>query len=442
MGLERSGQQVLTDARVELWGNTIGAVSWLSERELGIFQFVPEFVSSDIEVAPLMMPARIEPYQFPALGKEAFRGLPGLLSDSLPDRFGNTLINAWLARQGRTAASFNPVERLCYTGSRGMGALEFRPVLHSLVRDGREVRVAQLVELANDVLNQRAHLAGRLDGEHDQRAIEDILRVGTSAGGARAKAILAWNPQTGEFRSGQVETAAGFQHWLMKFDGVSNNRDRELADPLGFGRIEYAYSLMARAAGLEMMECRLHEEGGRAHFMTRRFDRTDRGAKLHYQSLGAMMHYDFNQPGAYGYEQAIQTIKRLDLPMPAVTQQVRRAIFNIIARNQDDHVKNIGFLMNPAGEWRLAPAFDVVYAWNPDGDWTSHHQMSLNGKRTDFVREDLITFARTAGMKPRQANGVIDEVTSAVKEWPVFADEAAMGEQDRVRIEKAFRFFE
>jgi len=429
----------VTDARIELWGNTIGAVSWVEDRGLGVFQYVPEFVGSGIEVAPMMMPVREAPYSFPALARETFRGLPGLLSDSLPDKFGNTLIDAWLAAQGRSADSFNPVERLCYTGSRGMGALEYRPVLHGPVTRSRRIALEKLVELANSVLSDRQALNGRIGRDDDRRAVEDILRVGTSAGGARAKAIVAWNEQTGEFRSGQVDVEEGFQHWMLKFDGVSNNRDRELADPLGFGRIEYAYSLMANEAGIEMMRCRLHQEGGRAHFMTRRFDRTDAGAKLHYQSLGALMHFDFNLAGAYAYEQAIQAIKRLGLPLPVVAEQVRRAIFNVIARNQDDHVKNIGFLMNPAGTWRLAPAFDMVYAYNPDGDWTNQHQMTLNGKRRDFTLDDLIAFGESSGIKARQTENMIYDVAAAVRRWPEFADQAGLSDCETARITRAHR---
>ena len=272
----------MTDtARVILWGSDIGAVTWLPERGIGVFQYTPEFSRSGIAVAPLMMPLTDAPYEFPSLSRETFRGLPGLLSDSLPDKFGSVLINAWLARRGREPGSFTPVERLCYTGTRGMGALEFRPLMNGAPSASRRVYIGALVELANRVLDDRIALEGKFTGVDYQKAIEDILRVGTSAGGARAKAVLAWNPKTKEFRSGQAPADEGFGHWLMKFDGVQGNRDREVADPQGFGRLEYAYYLMAREAGIEMEACRLHEEGGRAHFMTKRFDRTAAGQKLH-----------------------------------------------------------------------------------------------------------------------------------------------------------------
>ncbi len=428
-----------TTARVLLWGRDIGAVVWMDERERAVFQYTPEFADSGIQVAPLTMPLQEAPYEFPALSRETFHGLPGLLADSLPDKFGNKLIDAWLAIQGRSPGSLNPVERLCYTGARGMGALEFKPTIKEAPSSAHKIKIDALVDLANRVLDERITLEGKFAGQDDQRAIEDILRVGTSAGGARAKAVLAWNPKTGEFRSGQAPTEKGFSHWLMKFDGVHGNRDKELTDPQGFGRIEYAYSLMARDAGITMAACRLHEEGERAHFMTRRFDRTDNGEKLHMQSLGAMRHYDFNQAGANAYEQAIQTIQLLALPIEDIEQQIRRTFLNVLARNHDDHVKNIAFLMDKQGDWRLSPAFDVAYAYNPSGAWTSRHQMSLNGKRDDFEIEDLIRFAQTAGFKNAKAMALLREVAASVKQWRAHGKTAGVFSSDMKRIEKSFR---
>lgn len=414
----------MTTASVELWGKRIGAVSWLPDRSLGVFQYTPEFESSGLQVSPLQMPWREAPYEFPGLSKTTFKGVPGMLANSLPDKFGNALIDTWLAQQGREATSFNPVERLCYTGTRGMGALEFQPAIRGAPASGDNVEVADLVALSNKILDERSHIAGHFDQENDARDMEDLLRVGTSAGGARAKAILAWNEKTGEFRSGEVKADKGFSHWLMKFDGVEKNSDKELADPQGFGRIEYAYHLMAKQAGITMSRSRLYEESGREHFMTRRFDRTNGGQKLHYQSLAALMHYDFEDAGAHSYEQAILAIKKLGLPAEDVEQQIRRAFFNIIGRNQDDHVKNIGFVMNPNGDWRLSPAFDVAYSYNPSGQWTSQHQMSLHGKRDQFEREDLIAFAGMAGMKGRKAQQILEEVGDAIRQWNTFAEEA------------------
>jgi serine/threonine-protein kinase HipA len=282
-------------------------------------------------------------------------------------------------------------------------------------------------------------LSGKLSGDDDAKVIEDIIRVGTSAGGARAKAILAWNETTGEFRSGQVPASEGFTHWLMKFDGVSGNRDREVADPLGYGLIEFAYYRMALAAGIEMMQCRLHREGGRAHFMTRRFDRTPKGEKLHAQSLCAMLHFDFNRPDAYSYEQALGVVRRLGMPARDVEQQYRRAVFNVLGRNHDDHVKNIAYLMNKRGEWRLAPAFDVAYSYNPTGAWTSRHQMSVNGKRDDFVLDDLVSLARAADIKRRRALAIVEEIDAALERWPALAAEAGIEGQTVRKIAAAQR---
>jgi serine/threonine-protein kinase HipA len=427
---------VNNDARVLLWGSLIGAVTWLEDREIGVFQYSPDFLRSGIELAPISMPLAEFPYEFPALARNTFKGLPGLLSDSLPDRFGNAVIDAWLAAQGRTAASFHPVERLCYIGSRGMGALEFEPATLSPPNTKHAVEVASLVDLANQILDERAGLRGVLSDDKDREAINDMLRVGTSAGGARAKAILAWNPATDDFRSGQVDAGAGFEHWLMKFDGVSSARDAEMATPMGYGSIEYAYHLMALAAGVEMTTCRLHHEGGRSHFMTKRFDRTARGGKFHMQSLGALAHFDYRQPASYSYEQAIRVIQRLGLPRKDAEQQVLRAFFNVLGRNCDDHVKNIAFLMNRRGEWSLSPAYDVSYALNPTGEWTSRHQMSINGKRDGFERADLLALAGTAGIKTTRANQMLDGVIAAVQRWPDFAAQAGVSDQRLNEIQR------
>lgn len=431
----------MTDATVRLWGRDVGAVSWLARRDIGVFQYMPEFVGSDIQLAPVMMPLSPDPYEFPGLPYDAFKGLPGMLADSLPDKFGNAVIDAWVTAQGRPAGEFNPVERLCYIGTRGMGALEFLPAVDlPATKKSDRLEIAALTQLADDVLNSRARLAGALKGDGDDRAaLEDILRVGTSAGGARAKAILAWNERTGEFQSGQVEAGEGFTYWLLKFDGVSNNRDKELADPQGFGLIEYGFYLLAVAAGIDMSDCRVHREGGRAHFMTRRFDRRANGQKLHMQSLAALRHYDFNAAGAYSYEQAVETIRILDLPAADVEQQFRRAVLNVLIRNQDDHVKNVAFLMNRRGEWRLSPAFDVVYAYNPDGSWTHQHQMSLNGKRDNFQLSDLIQFGAFCGMKRKRAEDIIRDVHAHVENWMSYADKAGVPESTAAAIHRAMR---
>ncbi|MGH8325300.1 MAG: type II toxin-antitoxin system HipA family toxin [Steroidobacteraceae bacterium] len=428
-----------TIAEVRLWGRRIAAVSLEEATDVAACQYDPAFVESGIEVSPLLMPLSSRIYTFPPLARISFHGLPGLLADSLPDRFGNALIDAWLATQGRTPEGFNPVERLCYTGSRGMGALEFAPATGPRPRRSTRIHVEALVRLASDILTHRNALHGSVSPKHRTEALHEILRVGTSAGGARAKAIVAWNPRTNEVRSGQVTAPEGFGYWLLKFDGVSGNRDKEVEDPKGYTVIEYAYSLMARDAGIEMTECRLLEEAGRRHFMTRRFDRGNDGAKIHVQSLAALAHLDFNAAGAHSYEQAFDVMRRLKLPMSAIEQQFRRMLFNVVARNQDDHVKNIAFLMSQTGEWSLAPAFDVTYAYNPEGRWTRSHQMTINGKQDGFTLDDFRACATTAGLKRGRPEAILDEVRVAVARWPQYAEEAGVWPAQRKPIRSTFR---
>jgi serine/threonine-protein kinase HipA len=429
----------MTVAEVKLWGRTIGAVSLDDGATHAAFQYDPAFTRSGIEISPITMPLSERVYQFPELPQQTFHGLPGLLADSLPDRFGNTLIDAWLATQGRTPDGFNAVERLCYTGTRGMGALEFAPVIGPKPQRAKKIEIDALVKLASEVLTHRKNLKTTFASEKRKNALGDILRVGTSAGGARAKAVIAWNRETNEVRSGQVGAGKGFDYWLLKFDGVTGNKDKELEDPKGYGAIEYAYSLMAKAAGITMSECRLLEENGRRHFMTRRFDRLAGGEKLHMQSLCALAHFDFNNAGAHAYEQAMLVIRQLNLPMAAVEEQFRRMTLNILARNQDDHVKNIAFLMDKAGHWSLAPAFDVTYSFNPDGDWTATHQMTMNGKRDGFTLADFRVYAKSAMMKRGRAETIIEEVRAAVVKWPDYAEQAQVVSNWRKQIQKNLR---
>ena len=428
----------MTVAEARMWSTTIGAVTWDDERGYAAFEYAPNFLPSGRQVAPLTMPLSAGIYSFPTLARETFHGLPGLLADSLPDRFGNALIDAWLAAQGRRPGDFNPVERLCYVGERGMGALEFVPATGPDHRQST-VAVAALVELASEILTNRRRLAGSFEAPRRQQALQSILQVGTSAGGARAKAIIAWNPATGEVRSGQVSAGDGFSYWLLKFDGVAGNRDRELDDPRGYGLIEHAYHLMARAAGITMADCRILREGGRNHFMTRRFDRSAAGDKIRLLSLGAMAHFDFNQAGAHSYEQALGVIEQLELGKEAVEEQFRRMAFNVVARNQDDHVKNIAFLMDRSGRWAIAPAFDVTYSYNPGGRWTGAHQMSLNGKRDGFLAADFDACARTAAMKRGRATEILGQVQDAVSRWPEYAAQAGVPDAVIASIAAAHR---
>ena len=429
-------------ALVRLWGELAGAVAWDSQRELATFEYAPEFLDRGLDIAPLKMPLATarhsDPrFSFRNLPHSTFHGLPGLLADSLPDAFGNSIINAWLAGQGRTPESFSPIERLCYTGSRAMGALEFRPAFQDSFDESVQVEVAELVRLAQEVTVKRANLntgLGKGTPGEATGALLDIIRVGTSAGGGRPKAVIAVNDSTGEVRSGQVEAPAGFEHWLLKFDGV---RDRQLGEPAGYGRVEYAYYLMATACGIDMMPCRLLTEGGRAHFMTRRFDRPGDQEKLHLQSLCALAHFDFNEPAMWSYEQAFQVMRELRLPYPDAEQQFRRLVFNVAARNQDDHTKNIAFVMDEHGRWSLSPAFDVTYAYNPDGVWTARHQMSVAGKREGITAEDLFQLAEEMNIKKER--DIVAEVADSVMRWTEFAEQAGVDGDSAEKIGRAHR---
>ncbi len=424
-----------TLAEIRLWGSTIGAALWNSENDIGSFQYDGSFLLSGIEPSPIVMPLSKNVYQFPSLSKQSFRGLPGLLADSLPDKFGNALINTWLAQSGRTPESFSPIERLCFTGSRGMGAIEFFPTTSPEVDESIDLSVGQLVQVAKEVLGTRTEFTTSLDPE----GLSQLLRVGSSAGGARAKALIAWNPMTNEVKSGQVETGSGFEYWLLKFDGISENRGKEINDPKGYGAIEYAYHLMATDAGISMADCRLLEEGGRRHFMTRRFDRSPSGDKLHMQSLSALRHYDFNLAGAHSYEEALLTIRRLGLSMLDIEQQFRRMVFNIVARNQDDHVKIIAFLMDKKGAWSLSPAFDVVYSYNPAGDWTSRYQMTMAGKRDNFTLLDFDDCGDSVSLKRGRARQIVQEVGDIVTNWAHYAALAGVGKAQTTKIANAHR---
>lgn len=429
----------VTVAEVRMWGSRVGAVRWDSDRGVASYEYDPTFLASGIELAPLMMPLGPGVWSFPQLPRTTFKGLPGMLADSLPDKFGSALIDAWLVRSGRSVDDFSPVERLCYVGSRGMGALEFLPAIDTGDTSNSPLEIAQLVNLAQKAVTPKATLAIDSAGnDPDAEDLTEIIRVGTSAGGARAKAVVAWNETTGEIRSGQLDQPAEFTHWLLKFDGVDGNRDKELADPLGYGRIEHAYAQMAKAAGIRVPRTRVLEEQGRAHFMTQRFDRID-GDRLHMQSLTALAHFDFNMAGAHSYEQALRVMRQLRLSNADLVEQFRRAVFNVLARNQDDHAKNISFTMNRRGEWALSPAYDITYSYNPQGAWTSSHQMTLNAKRDDFDRDDIAGFATAADLTHVEGLRILDGIREVVAEWPSFADAAGVDPTMRAEVERNLR---
>jgi serine/threonine-protein kinase HipA len=419
-------------ANIKLWDDLVGIVSWDPVRNMAGFEYDPKFVTKGLEVSPLKMPLRAgQVYSFPELNPETYKGLPGMLADSLPDKFGNTLINRWLAEQGRDADSYNPIERLLYQGKRGMGALEFEPAERIVQNTSTKIELEGLIQAARNALTDKENLTGKIENEQE---LTQIIKVGTSAGGARAKAVIAYNEKTGEIRSGQLNAPEGFSHWLLKLDGVS---DTALGDPEHFGRIEYAYYQMAIACGIEMTESRLLKENGRYHFMTRRFDRIGHNEKLHTQTLCGLAHFDFNSPGAYAYEQLFQTMRTMRLPYNAAEQVYRRMLFNVTARNQDDHTKNFSFLMDKSGKWSLAPAYDMAYSYNPIGKYTSFHQMTVNGKQDGFTKADLWQVAKSMNIK--KANELIEEVISAVSRWPKIAKEQGIPQSQITMIGKTHR---
>jgi serine/threonine-protein kinase HipA len=423
----------MNTAYINLWNKRVGAVLWDEERRFASFEYDQSFSRHGWDIAPIQMPIEQigQIFSFPELaGNMTFKGLPGLLADILPDRYGNTLINAWLARNGRAPDSMNPVEMLCFVGNRGMGALEFEPVNPKGGESSTKLEISGLIDIARDILNNRQNFNADLSN-NKEKALLDIIKIGTSAGGARAKALIAYNDHTKEVRSGQADVPKGFTHWLIKFDGV---HDSQFGETYGYGRVEMAYYLMAKDCGIEMMECQLLEEGDRAHFMTKRFDRVPGKGKIHVQSWCAMSHADFNEVGIHSYEELFQTMRMLLLPYPQAEQLFRRMVFNVIARNCDDHTKNFSFMMDKHGEWKLAPAFDVCHAYRPGSIWVSKQSLTVNGKRENLNRSDLLGVAKQMNIK--KADSMISEIQQRINKWSVYADQAKVKDDLKREIEK------
>ncbi len=412
---------MITNAFIKIWDNTVGAISWDPQRGVAYFEYEPSFLNNQLDLSPIKMStnnARGRIFSFPELIRSnTFKGLPGMLADVLPDKYGNELINVWLNKNGRPADSMNPVELLCFIGKRGMGALEFEPVISGAFDKSTKIEMSQLIDIAQAILSKKQQFKVKLSNE-DAKALSDILKIGTSAGGARAKAVIAFNQKTGEVKSGQADVSKGFEHWLIKFDGVT---DAEIGVSNGYGRVEMAYHLMAKQAGIQMMECRLYEENERAHFMTKRFDREKNNQKLHVQSFCALNHFDFNEVNSFSYEQLFQTMRSLRLPYPDAEQLFRRMAFNVMARNCDDHTKNFSFIMNQEGDWSLAPAFDICHAYRPNSIWVSQHALSINGKRNNISKDDLLVVATNMNIK--KAPAILNQISSTVKSWKDFATE-------------------
>lgn len=416
---------MVSAAEIWIWGKMVGAVLWDEDSQIGRFEYANDFLRSGWDISPVKMPLSQgkQLYSFPDLriGRtdygDTFKGLPGLLADMLPDKYGNQLINAWLAQNGRPSDSLNPVELLCFIGKRGVGALEIQPPMRKETTRTSVLEINSLVETANKILNSRESFQTDLSKE-EEHALTDILKIGTSAGGARAKAVIAFNSKTGEVRSGQIKAPEGFSYWLIKFDGVM---DSQFGASSGYGRVEMAYYLMAKEAGIEMNECRLLEENGRAHFMTKRFDRTDAGDKIHMQSLCGMRHFDFNRVGEFNYEQVFETMRMLRLSYPEAEEMFTRMVFNVLSRNCDDHTKNFAFLMDQTGKWRLSPAYDICYAYRPGSLWVSKQSLMVNGKRENITESDFLTVARQMNIKKPEEK--ISQVRSAISKWSEFAEE-------------------
>jgi serine/threonine-protein kinase HipA len=410
---------MVTSAFINLWDRRVGAVAWNAQSGLAAFEFDPAFLENQLDVAPIMMPAanaRNRIFTFPETrNNNTFKGLPGLLADMLPDKYGNALINAWLASQGRPPDSMNPVEMLCFIGKRAVGAMEIEPALQPTFDKLAKIEIDSLVELADDILNQRKSFQTKLNDDQ-AKALTEIIKIGTSAGGARAKALIAFSPETLEVRSGQTMAPKGFSYWLLKFDGIADSESRITK---GYGRAEMAYYLMAEDAGILMTECRLLEENDRAHFMTKRFDRTDDGQRIHLQSFCALRHFDYNMVGYYSYEQLFETMRMLERPYPEAEQLFRRMVFNVLARNCDDHTKNFSFLMDRSGNWKLSPAYDICYSYRPDSHWVSRQSLSINGKRQEFSVEDFLAVARQ--MNIRKAPAIIIDILGIVADWEHYA---------------------
>lgn len=421
-----------TTAEIYLWGTRIGIIHQDLDRPYASFEYDRDFRQSGIQVSPIMMPLSDIVYEFPSLSGEPFFGMPGLVADSLPDTFGNKVIEQWLVKQGRSIKEFSAIDRLCYTGKRGMGALEYVPASSEIGDINENINVSDMVKFASDILTQRNSVT--LNAQ-EALTYSQLVQVGSSAGGARAKALIAWNEKTNEIKSGQLNLDKDYDYWLMKFDNVSNNGDHGLEDVPEYTLIEFAYYKMALEAGVQMNECRLYSNNGENHFMTKRFDRVS-GKKIHMQSLGAIAHITYKEPRICSYEMAAAYMREMKLPMIDIEQFYRRMVFNCIAVNQDDHVKNISFLMNRRGEWRLSPAYDVTYSYDVTNKWLSAHQMTINGKKSNITLNDLLEAGKKMGLRKKKCLDIISKVSFVVSNFEKYADNAQIREKTYVAINK------
>jgi serine/threonine-protein kinase HipA len=426
---------MITTAFIHIWGHRVGAIAWNNSTGTAGFEYDSSFRQLGLELSPLKMPLnRNAVFSFPELrNSNTFKGLPGLLADVMPDKYGNAIINSWLQKNNRPSNSLNPVEILCFIGKRGMGALEFEPNNAETEMQDVDLEISSLVHIAEQILQEKQDFNSSFS-KTDDKHLYDLLKIGTSAGGARAKAVIAFNPKTKQVRSGQADIPQGFEHWLFKFDGVM---DQQFGASSGYGRVEMAYYLMAKAAGITMQESQLFEENGRAHFMTKRFDRVG-NEKLHMQSFCGLQHYDFNEVNSFSYEQLFETMRLLGLPYTDARQLFTRMVFNVMVRNCDDHTKNFAFLMDKNGKWSLSPAFDVCHAYRPNSPWVSQHALSIEGKRTDFDVKDFINLATKMNIK--KPLEMIEQVRNAVGDWQKYAKEVEVDESLAKAIAKTLLY--
>lgn len=425
---------MISTCEVYLWGTRIGVIYQDDALSAGRFEYDLEFQKSGIELSPFMMPLSNRIFSFPELARtDAFHGLPGLFADSLPDRFGNAVIEQWLINHGRAASSFSAVERLCYTGKRGMGALEYVPAT-GIASSYEDIDVNEMVSLASEILSNKEKAV--LD--KDKSGIAQLIEIGSSAGGARAKAVIAWNEKTGIVKSGQIDAGEGFDYWLIKFDGVNKNGDHGLVDKKQYSLIEYAYYLMATDLGIDMQECRIFSKDGLDHFMTKRFDRVN-GDKIHVQTLAAMRHYDYNQPGICSYESYADCARRLGIGKEGIKQIYKRMVFNVLSANCDDHVKNFSFLMDRQGRWSISPAYDLTFSYNPNNRWISEHQMKINNKTNSITDDDMITCGTGMGLSKEYCRETIEKARIVVDHWDKYAEKAGISERRTDEIRNGIR---
>ena len=421
-----------TTAEIFLWGTRVGIIHQDLDKPYASFEYDEKFSNSNIEISPIMMPLSNVVYEFPALSGEPFFGMPGLVVDSLPDTFGNKVIEQWLASQGKSITDFTAIDRLCYMGKRGMGALEYVPASSEISDINESINVSEMVKFASDVLNQRDAITLKAE---EALTYSQFVQVGSSAGGARAKALIAWNEKTNEIKSGQLSLNKDFDYWLMKFDKVSKNGDHGLEDVPEYTLIEYAYYKMALDAGVQMNECRIYSNAGENHFITKRFDRVE-GKKIHMQSLGALAHISYKEPRLCSYEMAAAYMREMKLPMVDIEQFYSRMVFNCIAVNQDDHVKNISFLMDRNGRWRLSPAYDITYSYDITNKWLSAHQMTVNGKKSDIKLNDLLEAGEKMGLKKKKCMDIISKISLVVADFEKYAREAGIREKTYMSIKE------